>query len=516
VIVIEDPWSPPAETIPGSIAWWAEQTPEAPALLGLAGERLSFGELQTALTCVGRDLAALGIGRGDRVVLALPDGVAHAVAMLGTIGAAVAVPVNPVQAPVEAEQILTVVQPRAVIEALGVETDFRGAARAGVPVFTVDRSGALLPDQEPLGPPLPSAPEPAAADLAMILLTSGTTDRPRRVPVSHGMLLDTCAARVAIRGFTARDRCLNAAPGYFVLGISRTAEALICGGSAIVAAPSDVVLAPEAVRDLQPTWAWLSPALLGSILQAAAHNPAFAQWPLRLVRLGGSRVASDLAARGEALWGLPMLNGYGTTETLGFISAEEYPETVPRKPGSLGLARPGQEIVICADDGTPLPAGTVGEITVQTRGRFDGYLDDPAATAAVFFPGGWYRTGDLGYLDEDGYLFVTGRMREMINRGGEKIAPHEIDEVLRTHPAIAEAAAFALPDRRLGEEVAAAVVARDGAGLTERGLRRWAAARLSPHKVPRRIWFVAALPHTGSGKVQRTLLTEQYRKRANG
>ena len=152
----------------------------------------------------------------------------------------------------------------------------------------------------------------------------------------------------------------------------------------------------------------------------------------------------------------------------------------------------------------------MGEITVRGPGVFSGYLGGPEATAAAFFPGGWYRTGDLGYLDDEGYLFVTGRLREMINRGGEKIAPTEIDEVLRTHPAVADAAAFAIPDPRLGEEVAAAVVLREEGALDARTLRRWMAGRLSPHKVPRRIWFVDALPRTGSGKVQRGELSRTF------
>ena len=269
--------------------------------------------------------------------------------------------------------------------------------------------------------------------------------------------------------------------------------------------------APEAIRDLAPTWTWMSPALLETILEAAQRNPAFRQWPLRFVRLGGAQVTPDLIARGQDFWGVPTLNGYGTTETLGYIAAEESPETIPRKAGSVGLVRPGLEIAIRDAAGAALPAGVAGEITVHDS-AFTGYLGDPAATAAAFFPGGWYRTGDLGYLDEEGYLFVTGRSREMINRGGEKIAPQEIDDVLRGHPAVADAAAFALPDRRLGEEVAAAVVLREGAALDERALRRWAAARLSPHKVPRHVWFVAALPRTGSSKVQRGVLTERYRE----
>jgi acyl-CoA synthetase (AMP-forming)/AMP-acid ligase II len=215
-------------------------------------------------------------------------------------------------------------------------------------------------------------------------------------------------------------------------------------------------------------------------------------------------------ARAEALWGVPVLAGYGTTETLGLIASEESPDTIPRKRGSVGVVWPGLEVAIRTADGEPLPLGSVGEITVRGPTVFSGYLGDPEATAAAFFPGRWYRTGDYGYLDDDGYLFVTGRLREMINRGGEKIAPTEVDGVLRAHPAVADAATFALPDARLGEEIAAAVVLHEKGALSERELRRWVARRVSPHKIPRHIWVVEALPRTGSGKVQRGELSRRF------
>jgi acyl-CoA synthetase (AMP-forming)/AMP-acid ligase II len=356
-----------------------------------------------------------------------------------------------------------------------------------------------------------SSPPPDPSALALILPTSGTTDRPRRVPVSHKTLLDTCAARAAQRRFTRRDRGLSVTPAYFVLGLARVVESLLPGGSTIVTSAPEVVRQPETIRDLAPTWTWMSPALLESVLTAAKKHRAVREWPFRVVRSGGAQVTPDLIARAEALWGVPALNGYGTTETLGYVTAEEDPDTIPRKAGSVGLPLPGVEIDIRADAGNPLPAGTTGEITVRGRHVFPGYLDDPAATAAAFFPEGWYRTGDLGHLDEDGYLFVTGRVREMINRGGEKIAPGEIDEVLRQHPAVKDAAAFALPDARLGEDIAVAVVAAEGATPTRRALRRWMLDRLAPHKTPRRIWFVDELPRTGSGKVQRLALSERFR-----
>ena len=499
------------QTVPEVIAWWAVATPDALALLGINGDALSHVQLHTHIEQFARQLAALGIERGDRVLLALPDGVPTAIAGLATIRTAVAVPVNPAQSRAEAESIIASVTPRVVIVARGAETAFRDVARhPNIPVVTLDAAGLLRFDVNvpKIRPEPPNMPTPD--DLAMILLTSGTTDVPQRVPATHRDMLATCSARVRARRLTRHDRGLTAAPAYFVLGLARIIESLLSGGSVIVATAHEIVRQPEAIRERAPTWAWIGPALLETVLEAAGENPTYREWPLRFVRSGGALVSPELIARAQALWDVPVLSGYGTTETLGFISAEESPDTIPRKPGSVGLARPGLEIAIRTPDGEPLPPGTTGEITVRGPGVFSGYLDDPEATAATFHPGGWYRTGDLGYLDDEGYLFVTGRLREMINRGGEKIAPTEIDEVIRALPGIADAAAFAIPDPRLGEEVAAAVVLREKGAVDARTLRRWVARRLSPHKIPRRIWVVDALPRTGSGKVQRGELSRAF------
>ncbi len=508
------PAVPPAQTVHEAIGWWAERTPDAPALLDIDGGTVSFRELMTRIGAFGARLASLGVGRGDRVVLALPDGVGAAIAGLGASGTAIGVPVNPAQAWREAEPMFAALEPSVVV--VGEKTDavFRDLAiRAGVPVLELDGAGRLEGGK---APGRPSNPAPAPNDLALILMTSGTTDRPRRVPVSHSALLLTCAARVQARKLTPRDRGLSSAPAYFVLGLARVAESLIAGGSAIVTSTAEMVRRPHAIRDARPTWAWLSPAVLETILEAARDNTAFAEWPLRYVRSGGALVTPDLIARAQDLWGVPVLNGYGTTETLGYIASEESPATIPRKPGSVGLPRPGLAVSIRGPAGEPLAPGVAGEIAVRGPGVFPGYLDDAQATAEAFFPGGWYRTGDLGHVDAEGYLFVSGRVREMINRGGEKIAPSEIDDVLRAHPAVADAAAFGLPHARLGEEAAAAVVLREPGALSARAVRRWAASRLSLHKVPHRIWFVADLPRTGSGKVQRGVLAERFRNAANG
>jgi acyl-CoA synthetase (AMP-forming)/AMP-acid ligase II len=502
---------PPLETVPDAIAWWAVATPDAPALFGVHGDVSSYAQLQTRIEEFARQLIRLGIERGDRVILALPDGVAAAVAALATIRTAVGVPVNPTQSRAEVEPILAAVAPKIVIVGQGAATAWRDAAtHTNVQVLALDAAGGLQIDGEPPVIYAISPAPPNPDDLAMILLTSGTTDVPRSAPVTHGNVLAVCSVRAITRRITPRDRGLCTAPAYFVIGLAQIMEALITGGSAIVTSPSEIIQQPEAIGALEPTWTWISPALLASVLEAAQASPAFREWPLRFVRSGGAHLTPDLVARAEALWGVPVLTAYGTTETLGLIASEESPDTIPRKPGSVGVVWPGLDVAIRTADGEPLPLGTVGEITVRGPTVFSGYLGDPEATEAAFFPGRWYRTGDLGYLDDDGYLFVTGRLREMINRGGEKIAPTEIDGVLRAHPAVADAATFGLPDARLGEEIAAAVVLRETGALSERELRRWVARRVSPHKIPRHIWVVEALPRTGSGKVQRGELSRRF------
>jgi len=204
--------------------------------------------------------------------------------------------------------------------------------------------------------------------------------------------------------------------------------------------------------------------------------------------------------------GAPILISYSSSEASGIAMA--LPPPAIHKPGSAG--QPVQDVKIVDAAGNSLESGTVGEIVVRGPQVFAGYLDDPTANAAAFFPGGWLRTGDLGYLDPDGFLFVRGRVNELVNRGGEKIAPVEVDRVLLRHPAVADAAVFGVPDVRLGEDVVAAVVLEPQVTLTPRELRGWLLDRLSPSKVPRRIWFVERLPRTPTGKVQRGELSRRW------
>jgi len=226
----------------------------------------------------------------------------------------------------------------------------------------------------------------------------------------------------------------------------------------------------------------------------------------RFVRVTAGAISPDICEELALRLGAPVLPGYSTTET--GIVATALPPPAPSKPGSAG--RPIHEIRIVREDTRQAGTEEPGEIWVRAETAFPRYLDDPETNASAFTSDGWFRTGDVGYLDQEGFLFLTGRLTELINRGGAKIAPMEVDEVLLAHPSVRAAATFAIPDELLGEDIAAAVILVDGREASRRDLRRWLVQRLAPYKVPRRIWFVDDLPRTASGKVQRGVLTERF------
>ena len=249
-----------------------------------------------------------------------------------------------------------------------------------------------------------------------------------------------------------------------------------------------------------PTYFGASPAVYQAILDRAGSSEELCHRPpLRFVRSAAAPLPSSLREGVEALFGVPVLEAYALTEA-GLVTAVTE-EHAGRKPGSVGRSV-GPSLAIVDVSGRPLPTGSVGEIVVEGPGVMAGYDGDPEATSAAFF-GPWLRTGDLGWLDVDGDLRITGRLKEQINRGGEKISPREVDEALLAHPAVAEAAAFGVAHPRLGEDLAAVVVLRPGAAVAPASLRAVVAARLAPFKVPSRIVFRDAIPRNAAGKVPR-------------
>jgi acyl-coenzyme A synthetase/AMP-(fatty) acid ligase len=281
----------------------------------------------------------------------------------------------------------------------------------------------------------------------------------------------------------------------------------ILAGATLVSVPGpDVAAMPRWLETFRPTYFSTTPAVLRVLAADGTIRDALRRWPPRCIHVSSAALSPAEQHDLESLFGAPILTGYGMSEAPG-IAMEPLPP-LRRVPGSVGLPRCDLQLIDAHGD--PVAQGHHGEIVVRGERVFPGYLDDPDATAAAFLPGGWFRTGDIGVLDDAGHLHLTGRRDEVINRGGEKIVPGDVDAVLHGHPAVAEAAVFAVPDAVVGEDVVAAIVVKPGMRLRPWELRAWMHERLSAYKVPRRIWQVTSLPRTATGKVQRAVLARRW------
>jgi acyl-CoA synthetase (AMP-forming)/AMP-acid ligase II/acyl carrier protein len=297
-------------------------------------------------------------------------------------------------------------------------------------------------------------------------------------------------------------------PLFHIHGLVAALLASLTAGAGVVCSPGFVATQffdwLDAVR---PSWFSAVPTMHQSILgRAEQYGEVIGRSPLRFIRSSSSSLAPQAMAGLEAVFKTPVIEAYGMTEASHQMASNPLPPRA-RKPGSVGLPA-GPEIAVLGPDGASLGAGEMGEVVIRGPNVTRGYVNNPAANQEAYVDG-WFRTGDQGYLDDEGYLFLTGRLKELINRGGEKISPREVDEVLMDHPAVAQAVAFALPDPRLGEDVGAAVVLRPGATATALELRRFAAGRLADFKVPARVVFVEAIPKGPTGKLQRIGLAEK-------
>jgi oxalate---CoA ligase len=344
-------------------------------------------------------------------------------------------------------------------------------------------------------------------EAAFLLLTSATTDVPKLVPWSRANVRAAVSQDSRALEMTCADRFLSLMPLCHASGLYTLLTHLFSGGSVYCPSSFEMASFLEALQEFRPTSFSAGPAVHRVVLAHAQQDPDFFhRIPLRYVRSAGAPPQPGMLAKLEELFGAPVLDSYGLTEMVG--ATRSTPSL--RKPGSVGKAIDG-EMAIIDDAGRPQPPETEGEVVIRGPMLMSGYLDDAEANQSAFTENGWFRTGDIGRLDHEGYLFLLGRRKEIINRGGKKISLPEVDNVLATHPAVADVAAFAIPHRTLGEDVAAAVVLRLNAEASELDLRRFAAERLAAHKVPRKIVFVQDIPRTSLGKVKRNALAERFR-----
>ncbi len=468
---------------------------------------LSYRHLHRHVETIGRELRAIGVGPQDRVVAMLPNGPELAVAIVGVASHAACAVVNTAYAAEELERYFADLRPRAVIIPAGADTPARRVALAGgisvIDLAAASGAEAGLFTLSTATPGAPSREPPGPGDIAVLLLTSGTTSRPKIVPLTHANICTSAYSAVAALALTEKDRCLNVLPLFHGHGLIATVlTSLAAGASVVCTGGIDVGKFFAWIKTFQPTWYSAVPTMHQAILARARQNPELVEGcRLRLVRSASAPLPPRVFAELERTFANVVIEFYGMTETASAPIACNPLPPGRRKAGSVGIPV-GLDVAIMNERGAMLSGGETGEVVVRGGSVMPGYDGDAAATQAAFVRG-WFKTGDRGFFDADGYLFLSGRSREMINRGGENIAPREIDEALLEHPAIAEAVAFAVPHPTLGEDVAAAVVLRRDAAAAPKEIRQFAAARLAEFKVPRRVLIVKELPKGPTGKVQR-------------
>lgn len=502
-----------SETIFSQIERQADKTPGAVAIEAAGRQPLSYSRLVRHLRGVVEKLNAMGIRRNDRVAIVLPNGPDMATAFLAVAACTTAAPLNPQYKIAEFEFFLSSLGAKLLLVQAGLPSPARAAAQAaGVPVVELkatENSEAglfqLVSDRGPAAANLGGFAQ--AEDVALVLHTSGTTSRAKTVPLTQRNLWASVGNLIQSLQLRANDRCLHLLPQFHIGGLIDVLAAPLSVGGTVICTPGfSVSEFFDGLKRSRPTWSQAVPTMLQEIIAHVSTNQTvIEQNPLRFMRSVSAPLPATVMKEFERLFNAPVIEIFGMTEAAGLIASNPLPPGT-RKPGSVGISA-GSEVAIVGETGARVGPAQIGEIVVRGENLMPGYEDAPAENARAFF-GSWFRTGDLGYLDEDGYLFVTGRVKEIINRGGEKISPREVDEVLITHPCVAEAATFAIPHRSLGEDVAAAVVLRRGTALSKQELIAFLAERLAYYKVPRSVHFLAEIPKGPSGKVQRIELAQ--------
>lgn len=486
----------------------AENNGQASALLAPGRHPLSYARLYHQIANTVDTLNYSGLGWSDRVAIVLPNGPEMAVALLAVCSGMTSAPLNPDYSAAEFDFFLTSLRAQAVIVAAGTNSPAVKVAQArGISIMELsplvnEEAGMFRLAATGNSHGASSRGFAPADDVALLLHTSGTTARPKIVPLTQTNLCTSAANIKQTIQLGPEDRCLNIMPLFHVHGLVAALLASMAAGGSLVCTPG--FHAPSFFSwftQFRPTWYTAVPAMHQSLLAYADRSGVTVQsGSLRFIRSSSSALPAQVGRGLETLFGSPVIEAYGMTEASHQIASNPLPPA-KQKAGSVGLAA-GLSVAILDDAGNQVPPNVSGEIALRGENVMSGYLENPSANEKAF-TNGWFRTGDQGHLDEEGYLYLSGRLKEIINRGGEKVSPREIDEVLLNHSAVAEALTFAMPHPTLGEDVAALVKLRDGAQANEFDLRTFASQTLALFKVPARIVFTNEIPKGPTGKPQR-------------
>lgn len=497
------------------ISFWARETPNAPALLGPDQSPVNYQCLHQLVNEFQSELARCGFGRNDRIAVVHSGGAEMAAALIGILCNATVAPFNPAMSTGE---FYLHFQDKS-IKALAIEEDLSSQARnaaekLGLPILEIKQIDPAKAGKVQLigtaGSHTGFTPEPVdAEDLAVVFTTSGTTSYGKTVPLSHRIVMPRVANMVQMMKFTNQDRILNIMPLFHTSGFSAgLLTTLYSGASFFPIKNNDVDKLFHCLGDAKPTVIAAGYTVFHSIERKAHdHLDAIetAKPSLRMLRTGTGHLDQKITERLEEVFDTPVIEAYGSAET-SFMACTGIPPA-PRKVGSVG--QPDRNRIFVVDAAGDLtPTMEKGEIVVNKETAFDGYENNPTANQESFSKD-WYHTGDEGYLDEDGFLFITGRIKEMINRGGVKIIPTEVDQVALKHDAVREAVSFPLPHKTLGEDLVLSIVLEADKTISESELKAFMKDYLIPNKIPSRIIFVDEIPKGATGKAQRRKLHHQ-------
>jgi acyl-CoA synthetase (AMP-forming)/AMP-acid ligase II len=485
--------------------------PQAEAIGAPERRTMTRGELTALVARIGGALRAIGIGQKDAVAIVMPNGPEMAAMFVGVASYAAAAPLNAAYRADEFDFYLGDLDAKALIILGGPDSPARAvASKRGIRVIDVTPdldgpAGALT-----LSIPFADhgAPTPSPDDVALVLHTSGTTSRPKIVPLTHRNLATSAGNIRNTLALTPADRSLVVMPLFHIHGlIAALLSSFAAGASVHIPAGFNALKFFAQLDEAKANWYTAVPTMHQTVLARADRNQdVLGRNKLRFIRSSSASLPPQVMKQLEETFGCPVIEAYGMTEAAHQMASNPLPPRA-RKPGSVGIAA-GPEIAIMGSDGALLKAGDIGEIVIKGANVTPGYANNPKANEEGFRDG-WFRTGDQGTLDAEGYLRLTGRLKEIINRGGEKISPREVDDILMDHPAVAQIVTFGIPHDKLGEEVGAAIVLKEGQNASEQDIRSFAASRLADFKVPKKIVFLAEIPKGATGKLQRIGLAQK-------
>jgi long-chain acyl-CoA synthetase len=498
---------PAATTFRAVIDALADAQPRSPFLLAPEPDLvIDYAGLRDTCRAVGAFLAAQGVKPGATVSFMLGNGASAASVLLGAMyGGYVVCPINLLAQDAHLVHVLVHSETRFVFAAQGEMERLRALAlRCDQPITlrVTDPDRLDLPDSS-----APPAAMRAAADPALLMYTSGTTGLPKGALLSHANMLASARAVATAQALTPADRVLSSLPLYHINGqCIATFAPLVSGGSVVMPHRFSASQWWPLVERYEPTWLNFVPTIIAYLLHGSDLAPAQAAAcrRIRFGRCASAPLPPEQHRAFEQRFGITVMEAMGLTECASVAFANPL-DAARRKVGSPGLPL-AMEARVVANSGAVLGPREVGEIELRGANVMSGYFKAPELTAEAFRAGGWFATGDLGFRDEDGFYFITGRRKELIIKGGENIAPREVDEALLAHPAVLEAAAVGVPDADYGQEILACVVLKPDHACTEATLRQHCERELGRYKTPRYFRFVDALPKGPSGKVQRLQL----------